>query len=330
MPRPVAALCFQLPASSAAELPPERLVLIPAPGADGMIRGVDGRAWRMPRPDAVVSAFAQPRAITENHAGQLAAERGAASPAFAWIESIAVESGAIVGQVTWTPRGIAAFAARDYRYLSPEFRFDAKTDAITALVGASLVNDPNFPQLALNHEGDHPPESHVSKAIAAALGLAESVDDAACITAINTLRTDRDTARSAAATPDPARFVLRAELDTALGRATTAEAALNAARAAQTEAAILQAVDAAQAAGKVIPATRDHYLALCRTDGGLELFNKLAASMPVIGDVTHTAKRPEAGASGSHGLTENQLAVCRVSGIDPAKYAESLKALAPA
>jgi phage I-like protein len=116
--------------------------------------------------------------------------------------------------------------ARDYRYVSPEFHFDPKSAEILALLGASLVNDPNFPQLALNRGHDPEPSLMNLTAIARALGIADTADEAACITAINSLRQERQTALNAAQHPDPTRFAPRDELTVALNRATTAEAEL--------------------------------------------------------------------------------------------------------
>lgn len=321
---PVAALCFDLPLPAAADsAPPSTITLVPAPGADGMVRGVDGRAWKLSNPASVVAAFNRARAITENHAGRLAAVNGQASPAFAWIEAIRAEAGGIVADVKWTPRGEAALNARDYRYLSPEFVWDDKTVEILAIVGASLVNDPNFTQLALNAEHyDNPEQLPMSYlAIATALGLtAAAADEAACIAAINTLKAEKQTALNASQQPDPTRFAPREELNVALNRATTAEAKVAEAAKAQIETGIVTMLDEAQAAGKVIPATREHYLAMCRADGG-ELFKKLLPSMPVIGDVSHTGKKPGAEATGAEGLTEHQLAICARQGLDPKAYA---------
>lgn len=324
--RRFAALCFELPSFTGSEAVPRTITLIPAPGADGFVRGVDGRAWRLSNPVGVVAAFNRARAITENHAGRLAAGRGDGSPAFGWINTVRSENGAIVGDVTWTPRGEAALNGRDYRYFSPEFEWENATSEIVQLVGGSVVNDPNFTQLALNSEQDQ--EQPVSKLIAQALGLAETADEAACVVAITALKTERQTALNAAAQPDMNKFAPREELTVALNRATTAETALSSAAKAKADADAVQLVDDALAAGKVIPVTREHYLAMCRAEGGLEKFKSLAAVMPVIAAPSKTAAKPESVATGAEGLTPNQLAICRATGTDPKKYAESLKTAA--
>lgn len=324
--RRLAALCFELPSITGSDAAPSTITLIPAPGADGFVRGVDGRAWKLSNPAAVVAAFSRKRAITENHAGRLAASRGDPSPAFGWITAVRHEAGAIVGDVSWNPRGEAALNGRDYLYFSPEFIWENDNSEIVEYVGGSLTNDPNFTQLALNGEQDQEPP--VSKLIAQALGLAETADEAACVVAINSLKSEKQTALNAAAQPDMSRFAPRAELDVALNRATTAETRIADLAKARAEAEAVDLVDEAQAAGKVIPATRDLYLAMCRAEGGIESFRKLVAVMPVIGEPSKTDKKPGAAETGAEGLTANQLAICRATGTDPKKYAESLKAVA--
>ena len=106
-------------------------------------------------------------------------------------------------------------------------------------------------------------------------------------------------------TPDPARFVPRADFDLAMNRV----AALETADKARAEAEIVAAVDGAIAAGKVAPASRDYHLATCRAEGGLALFAKMVAAAPVLTAPSGLGgKQPGQGASA---YTEEELAVCR-------------------
>ena len=320
----IAALCFELPQADANR---KTLTIIPAPDADGRVRGIDGRTWWMKDRDAVLKAFTRRRAITENHARLLVAPKGGAAPAFGWIEGVrAAADGGIEFDPNWNPRGETAISNRDYLYLSPEFEHD-KAGNILAIVGAALTNDPNFPQLALNSEGEHDPEHPPMNltAIARALGLAETADEAAVITAINALKTERETALNAAKVPDPAKFKPIEEFNVALNRATTAEAELKTLKDGQVEAKINAALDAALNAGKIVPASRDHYLAICRMEGGLSKFEELMKTQPVIAEPTKTDRKPDGGGD-VEDLTPNQLAICRQMGMDPKTYAASLKA----
>lgn len=320
MKKLLAALCFELPALTAGEAPPTTMTLVPAPGADGIVRGMDGRTWRLTNPEAVCNAWIRPRAITENHARVLAAPKGEPAPSFGWIERVRAENGAIVGDVQWTDRGIAAFQSRDYRYFSPEFAFDDVTTEIFAIVGGGLTNDPNFTQLALNSEHqDYQEQNPMSLAlILAALGLSSTATEADAVTAINALKTEKQTALNAAQNPDPAKYALKAELDVALNRATTAEGQLQTINANNRETEIVRVVDEAQTAGKVIPATREHYLAMCRSQGGLEMFKKLVEAMPVIGAVSTTSSKPPAAQGAA--LTADEIAVCAATGVTQEQF----------
>ncbi|MDT0496520.1 phage protease [Algiphilus sp. W345] len=297
------------------------MTLIPAPDAEGKVRGVDGRTFQLANPGAVIAAWTRSRAITENHARVLAAPKGGRAPAFGWIESIrAAADGGIEFTPDWNARGEAAINGRDYRFLSPEFEHDGDGN-ILAVVGAGLTNDPNFPQLALNRENDDPEHPMSLKAIAAALGLPETADESACLTAINSLQQDKQTALNAAQTPDPTQWKPAAELNAALARATTAETALNAERAQGREAEIVALVDQAQADGKVIPATREYYLANCRADGGLERFKAALAAMPVIGaPPVNPGDKPPAGQAGQTALNADEQLICRQMGVTEEQY----------
>lgn len=86
---------------------PEWIQLTP-PGH--LIRGRDGREWRMPDPHAVVGRFdpAKEPQIDLEHSSQLLAPNGMPAPAVGWIKQIEVRDGAIWGRVEWNADGAAA------------------------------------------------------------------------------------------------------------------------------------------------------------------------------------------------------------------------------
>ncbi|WP_220427604.1 phage protease, partial [Klebsiella pneumoniae] len=100
--------------------------------------------------------------------------------------------------------------------------------------------------------------------IATALGLAEtaSVDDA--VSAIQTIKNSEQTALNRAQNPDLSKFIPQETYQLALNRAQTAEERLKT----LDEKTATALVDDAVTAGKVAPANRDMYLALCRTEDG--------------------------------------------------------------
>jgi phage I-like protein len=253
---------------------PDWVQLTPAGPA---IVGRDGRGWKLSDPEAVARAYdpAKEPQIDLEHSSQLAAPAGLPAPAVGWIKAIEVRDGALWGRVEWTKDGEAAVASRAYRYLSPVFQYDWETSEILRIASAGLTNSPNLEMAALNAQQEKDP---MDKAVLEALGLQTTATSADAVVAINNLKIACDTALNAAQTPDPAKFVPKADHDLALNRITTFETAAKAAR--ETE--IVAAVDAAVTAGKVAPASKDYHLAFCRTEGGLEQFRSMIAAAPVI------------------------------------------------
>lgn len=279
------------------------------------IVGRDGRGWKLSDPAAVAAAFdpAKEPQIDLEHSSQIAAPMGMPAPAVGWIKQIEVRDSALWGRVEWTAEGEAAVTSRAYRYLSPVFRYDVETGEILQIVSAGLTNSPNLEMAALNRATTE--TETMDKAVLDALGLAATATAADAVLAINTLKADKATALNRAETPDPARFVPRADHDLALNRITAFEAEAKARR--ETE--IAAAVDAAVTAGKIAPASRDYHLAACRMEGGLDLFTAMVGAAPVIAPSSGVDRRPPASAPGR--LTAEELAMCRMMGTDPERFA---------
>lgn len=288
-----AALCFAL--DDGAE-PPEWVELIPAANAQGIVRGRDGRWWRMPDVAAVAKAFDIPLPVDVNHASELQAPSGQESPAQGWVEALEARDGALWGRVAWTPRGRQAIGERAYRFLSPVFRFDPKTHVIQRLTSVGLVNEPNFP-LALNR-ATQPENPAVDEAIRKALGLPELATPDQAVTAINALRTAGSQA------PALDKYVPRADYDVALNRASAAETQLREQAAAQQQAAIDAEVDAALKAGKITPATMDYHKAQCATEGGLARFREFVKVAATVAAPTQLdGAKPADGTKALNGAT---------------------------
>jgi phage I-like protein len=317
----LAALCFALTPGDAAEW----LELIPAADAEGIVRGRDGRWWRMPDPQAVADAFDVAIPLDINHASELLAPSGSPSPAQGWIESLEVRTGAVYGHVDWTERGTNAVASRDYRFLSPVFRYQPETKLIMQLASVGLVNEPNF-ALALNQMGEAlDPETTledytVDKTILEALGLNAEAAPPDAVTAINALKT-------AHGTPALDKFVPRADYDTAINRAQTAETTLSEQAQAVRAAEIDTAINAALEAGKITPPTADYHRAQCAAEGGLERFQEFVKAAPEVGGKTGLDTR--SAAAGKTALNEAEKHVAQLFGNsaeDIAKYGKTEEA----
>lgn len=141
-------LTLPLPDTAA---PPEWIELIP-PGP--AVAGADGRRWLHDAPNLILSAFAartRPMVIDWEHATEHRAPHGLDAPAAGWIDRLESRSGSIWGHVSaWTERAAQQLRNREYRFLSPVFRFEKATGRIVELVSAALTNQPNLNLAALN------------------------------------------------------------------------------------------------------------------------------------------------------------------------------------
>lgn len=291
---------------------PDWVQLVPA---GPRIQGRDGRWWMMTNPGAVADRFdptKEPQ-IDIEHSSELKAAQGDPAPAVGWIKGIEVRGGALWGRVEWNGTGHHVVGDKMYRYLSPVFTYDAVTGEIIKIISAGLTNNPNLEMAALNREE----ETLMDKAVLEALGLPAASTAADAIVAINAIKVDRDTARNAAQTPDPAKFVPTADHQLALNRIRTFEEAETARR----DGEITAAVEGAIAAGKVAPASKDYHIAACRIDGGLDRFKSFIASAPVFAPPSGLdGKTPDGTDQTGTALSAEELAICRAFGTDPKDF----------
>lgn len=298
---------------------PEWIMLFPA----GAISAQDGRQWVNDDPAAIVSSSLGAGVdlpVDWEHAADHKAPLGEQAPAAGWIDQLEDRAGALWAHVTWTDAGRASIETKSYRYVSPSFMHDT-AGHVRRLLGAGLVNRPaitSLPALA----GAETTESTMDKAVLEALGLTVGATAIDAVTVISKLRGDLHVATAAAQQPDPSKFVPKADLELALARASSAETKLAEGAAAEAETKAVAAVDAAIAAGKVAPVSRDHYLALAREKP--ETVDALFGSLPPLGlaKTTEAGKEPPVNASK---LTAEQKAVCALTGQSEENF---LKALA--
>lgn len=304
--------------NSEAGTAPDWVELVPA---GPRIMGRDGRWWMVTDPAAVAARFdptKEPQ-IDIEHSSEIKAPMGEPAPAVGWIKGIEVRDGALWGRVEWTPIGAELVSTRAYRYLSPVFTYDYATGEIGRIVSAGLTNQPNLEMAALNRTEK---ETEMDGAVLQALGLPATATAADAVVAINTIRTERDTARNAAQTPDPTKFVPAADHLLALNRIQTFETEA----AARRDAEITAAVDAAIASGRIAPSSRDFHVAACRAEGGFDRFKSYIAAAPVIAPPSGLdGKSPTDTTVDATGLTADELAVCRMFGTDPTSFAAAKK-----
>lgn len=285
---------------------PEWIELLPV-GPN--IKARDGRAWHY-APQKVIAAFAAnkgPMPVDYEHGQDHLAVKGLPAPAAGWIEELQERNGALWGRVEWTDTGAEQITSKAYRFISPAIRH-TKSGEILGLLGAGLVNRPALVMTALSREQftNNEVEKMTLKAIVKALGLAETADEKAVLAAINVQHTEHVALCQALDLDVASELKAVTEAVVALGeKSKTALAALETAGD-LTEIATLRdqveqgskdllalrqkdktrdiglALDTAMAEGKITPASRSEYEAMCAVDGGIERFVALAATLPVI------------------------------------------------
>lgn len=287
---------------------PDWVQLTPA-GPD--LRGTDGRIWKLTDPDAVVAATRAVQAklpLDLEHATEIKGAKGEPAEAIGWIEDLDVRDGAIWGKVDWLDEGRAIMARRSYGFVSPVFDFSKSTRAVAKLRSAALTNQPNFNMPALNRAGA-PEGDPMDKDVLTALELDDGATSAQAVAAITALKADKATALNRAETPDPEKFVPRADYDRARNRANELEEAEKK----RADAEIVAEVDAAVEAGKIAPSSKDYHVAACRAEGGIEKFRTFIGGAPSITEPSGLdGKAPPASTSK---MSDEERAVCRQMGV---------------
>lgn len=284
---------------------PDAIQLVPL----GDIRGRDGRHWRLSNPQAVIANSMRGGIDLpidyEHQADDPKLQKNGPVPAAGWIKGLEARPDGIWGKVEWTAKASEMIAGKEYRYLSPVFRFDPASGEIMRLTGAGLVHRPNLEMKALAAEEFPMSTQNDDLArIAQALGVADTSADA-ILTAINSAKT-----------PDPSQYVPVSAVRAMLTERNTQLATLS-------EQQIDQRVDKAVVEGYITPGMRDWAEALCRHDP--DSFNEFVASFPPA--FAHMMKSPidpvklnrivEERGRGTYAGSREAQAICSQLGIEP-------------
>lgn len=251
-----------LPAGDA-KAPPEWITIFPQLGhvvcRDGREYQVDGATLT-----AAFAADAIELPIDISHATDVKAPKGERADAMGWVKELKLEGASLLGRVEWTPEGAQLIADKKYRYTSPSFWHEA--NRATALRAVSLVNSPalgNQPALAAAQTDQENP----MKTIATALGLSADANEAACLASLNE--------RLQGSVPKAVHEAVAAELK-------TATAQLAAIQKTARDAKVETLIEGALKAKRLLPAEKDHFVALCATDEGFASVEKLIAARGAV------------------------------------------------
>lgn len=298
---------------------PERIVLIPA---GKVIEGRDGRSWKNDNPQRVIdflTAGNRELVLDFEHSSEIKAPKGEPAPAAAWLSDFALDAdGAVTAAInSWTPDGEKAVNDKAYRYISPVILYDQKTMQIAGISSVGLTNRPNLFVPALNHQEK---ENVMELALLLkALSLPPDATFQQALNSIGKVQGDLQVALNREITPDLQKFVPRADYDQVMTRATNSEKKLADINKEALETSINSEVDQALKDGKIAPASKDFYIAMCRTDDGLNQFKKFLESAPVIGDPSNLGSKDLDKAQGK-ALNAEQKTICTALGISEEEF----------
>lgn len=343
-------------AATATELaaePPEWVQLMPA--GEVRTRAHDGRQpWQLRDLNGVVAAtraVGLPLVVDYEHQTEHARANGQPAPAAGWINEVEARPDGVWGRVSWTDRAKSMIARREYRFLSPVFRFAPATREVRRIVMAGLTNDRALADIKALAKAEGTMNEFTKKLIGI-LGLPEDADETAIAKAVgDAVEKAKAPAQASAGAGGEAATQALAGVAAALGLEKGAspeaveQAAAKAAAAAtgagelgelkseleqlkseRAEEKATARVEAAMAEGKVIPAQRDWAVAYAKRDPeGFESFVKAQPQLVQPGRGGQAGKPPKA-QGGALGAEE--LAVARRMGVSEEEYRASAKALA--
>jgi len=270
---------------------------------------------------------------------------GGTAPAAGWIDpkSLAVENGTsglgIYGTVKWTSKARDAIRGGEYRYLSPVINHD-DTGRVSRLINVGLTNSPAVDGLARLAASIQPsnqdPEMDLT-ALAAIYGLPADATLAQIEAAAKARQTALSTAEgNLTALRTAAGVAADADHTAALSAVATLKTVSASDQATATLMANMQAdivrltgerheriVDDATKAGKILPAQRQDFLDLLKTNeaSALSIISKAKAVLTPGQDIT---TQPEDGKVTA--LSVEQKAAARAIGVSEEAYLATLKA----
>ncbi|NII74212.1 phage I-like protein [Dyella sp. SG562] len=297
------------------------------------------------------------RVLDYEHQTLLAEKNGQPAPAAGWIKGLEWREGSgLWGTVELTARAGDAIAAKEYRYVSPVFSFDRRTGDVLDIQMAAITNNPAIDGMEplalraaatfgiqLDTEETTMKKSLLATAIALlalnanateedavaaltarleadplakvrkALGVEANVTEDVLVTACTALKTKADTAATAAQ-PDPAKFVPVSVVEDL-----KKDLAVLSAKVQGDD--VEKLVEKGLADGRLLKGQAEWARNLGKSDLAA-LTAYLDTAQPIVAlTATQTANRRAPVADKDNNLTEEELAVCSATGIDPKDFA---------
>lgn len=135
--------------------------------------------------------------------------------------------------------------------------------------------------------------------------------------------TSEELANARAASPSLSEYVPRSDFDAVVAREKALMAEKSQREESERKQKIESTVDDAVKAGKIIPASRDKYVAMCASEEGFKTFQELVETLPVIVEPTDLDHRqPPIATTANKPLSDEEKAVAKEWGFSEAEFAE--------
>jgi phage I-like protein len=329
--------------------PPEWVQLIP-PGSFSLN---DGRGtFHNPLPDQVIAATqawlgGRETCCDYDHASEYTTKTGQKAVAAGWIKDWRVRNGAVEARMEWTKTAATHITDKDYRYISPVFDADKKTNRVIRVQRFALTNSPSINDLpAIAAHQTKTTETDLDKflpLIAQALGLAGDATETAVIAAASSMKGRLDTVVSAAVLkadatadtiiaslrekPDAAKWIAASEYQRVTGELSTVKAA----QADMTKKLATDETETVLAAaikeGKVTPGGKDYWTSVCAAAGSADPLKNFLKTAPFVVKPGKEAETADPNLITASTLSEEQKLYCAQHNIDTEKFAANLKTI---
>lgn len=337
IPKNIAALVIDLAASTEGYPAGCNAHIFP----DGAFRSDDGRPRSMEGVDvddwlldaeiaatliAALNAGAKPILYDYEHNSLWGDTRAAG-----WIvELVYVAGRGLFGRVEWTPRGSKEIADKEFRYSSPLFYFNPSSGAVTELLSVALTNNPAL--------GDLGAVDLVRRAALAAQpigALANQFNAAGGLPGKPSGESDMTPEQLAALTAErdglkTTLAALTAERDGLKGQVVALTAERDNLVADQAKAALAaEATEKAELLKAALSGDKPRLMPAQKEWAEKQSLAALKEFLDVTAPLSLTQRQSEAGGGeGSHGLTQDELAMCARMDVSPETYAATKKSMA--
>lgn len=282
-------------------------------------------------------------------------DNGRPAPAAGWIKDMQWREGqGLFATVELTDKAAAYIRAGEYRYVSPVFAYDRASGHVLAIDMAAITNNPaldGMQPLALRAAAKFLPDSHTEtlmkdllKLIAGTFDLGDSPSEKDAVAALTAHfdslaeqagdirdalsldgKTDNDAvlaackalkAKAGQSAADPEKYVAVTTFE-------TVKRELAALKSQVHDREVDELVEAGLSEGRLLAAQEEWARELGKKDvAALKSYLKATAPIAALTKTQTTGKSPAGDGDGAQ-LSDDELAVCKATGVDPKDYAAS-------